>query len=145
MIRVITPEDKEQVLGLVQMFFKECMEQDGVFYSPEQAGEHFDIFVNNPGTLVLVAEVEGELVGLIAGVASAILFAKELAMQEMIWYVKPTRRRYGLKLLYEFEKRSTELGLQCVLATGFSGSPVTALYLKKGYRHVQNIFMKRLE
>ena len=145
MIRDIVDGDKEQVLRLVEMFFKECMEPAGLCYSPETAGHHFDVFIEAPGLLALCAEEEGQIVGLIAGTASAILFAKELAMQEMVWYVEPKNRKCGLQLLREFEKRSTELGVHYVMMIGLSGDPVLSLYPRLGYTETQNVFMKRLE
>lgn len=144
MIRDIVDGDKEQILRLVEMFFKECMEPAGLCYSPETAGHHFDVFIEAPGLLALCAEEEGQIVGLIAGTASAILFAKELAMQEMIWYVEPSKRKCGMQLLQEFEKRSTDLGLHCILMTGFTNSPVPDLYLRLGYKETQKIFLKLL-
>ena len=145
MIRDIVAGDKEQILRLVEMFFKERLEQSGVTYSPEHADVHFHTFLNTPGILALCAEENGRIVGMIAGVASAIIFAKELAMQEMVWYVEPTSRKCGLHLLREFEKRSTELGVHYVMMIGMSGDPIISLYSRLGYTETQNVFMKRLE
>jgi hypothetical protein len=112
MIRDIIAGDKPQVLRLVEMFFKERLERVGTFYSPEHASLHFDMFLNTPGVLALCYEKEGRIIGLIAGIASAIIFSNSIAMQEMVWYVDPEHRTCGLRLLKEFEKRSTEKGLK---------------------------------
>lgn len=145
MIRDIVAEDKPRILELAEMFFKERLERSGVTFSPEHADQHFHTFLNTPGLLALCAEEEGRIVGMIVGVASAIIFAKELAMQEMVWYVEPTKRKCGLQLLREFEKRAAELGLYYVMMIGMSGDSVLSLYPRLGYTETQKVFMKRLE
>ncbi len=145
MIRDITAEDKPRVLELAEMFFKERLERSGVTFSPENADQYFDIFLKTPGLLALCAQEKGRVVGMIVGVASAILFAKELAMQEMVWYVEPNSRKCGLQLLREFEKRSTERGLHYVMMIGLSGDPISSVYPRLGYTETQNVFMKRLK
>jgi predicted N-acetyltransferase YhbS len=144
MIRDITPDDKPQILRLVEMFFKERLEKTGTLYSPDHACAHFDLFIKAPGILALCAEEEGKIVGMIVGISSAIIFAKELAMQEMVWYVEPDKRKCGLKLLREFERRSKELGLQYVMMVGMSGDPVVDFYPRVGYAELEKIFIKAL-
>ena len=144
MIRDITPEDKPQVLRLVEMFFKERIERTGTFYSPIHAGDHFDLFIKHPGILALCAVDDGVIVGIIAGIASSIIFSKEVAMQEMIWYVQPDKRKCGLKLLREFEQRSKASGLTIVMMVGMSKDPIIDLYNRLGYVSMQETFIKWL-
>lgn len=80
---------------------------------------------------------------MIAGVASAIIFAKEVAMQEMVWYVEPDKRKCGLKLLREFEQRAKARKLDFILMpTVFQRSE--RFYKRLGYRAYQNTFLKRM-
>lgn len=144
MIREITPEDKPQILSLIEMFFNERLNKSGADYSPEFANDHFDAFIQTPNILALCAEVDGEIAGLIAGIPSAILFSKEVAMQELVWYVKPEKRNCGLRLLREFEKRTHALGIFQVMMVGMSGDQILNLYPRFGYVEIQKTFMKRL-
>lgn len=145
MIRDITPEDKPGVLRLAKMFYEERLERTGIHYDAQHASAHFDIFIKTPGVLALCAEEDGQVVGMIAGAASAIIFAKELAMQEMVWYVEPEKRNCGLRLLREFEKRSAEKGLGWITMVGMTGDSSVGFYPRLGYYETQRTFMKRLE
>ncbi len=144
MIRDITPEDKYQILRLVEMFFKERLERVGTFYSPEHASTHFDMFIKQPGILALCAVDDGVIVGMIAGIASSIIFSKEVAMQEIVWYVQPDKRKCGLRLLREFEQRSKERGLNNIMMVGMSKDPIIDLYGRLGYHPMQETFIKWL-
>jgi hypothetical protein len=141
-IRDIVAQDKEQILRLVEMFFKERLEKTGMFYSPEHASIHFDTFLNAQGILGLCAVLDGRIVGMIAGIASAIIFSKEVAMQEIVWYVEPQKRKCGLLLLREFEKRSVARGIKFVMMVGMSGDPVLSFYERVGYIETQRTFTK---
>ena len=144
MIRDITAQDKKQILKLAEMFFKERLEKSGAFFSPKHAAIHFDVFLKTPGLLALCAEEDGEIIGMIVGVSSAIIFTKQLAMQEMVWYVKPDKRKCGLRLLREFERRSTIMNMQQVMMVGMSGDPIIDVYPRLGYTEIQKTFFKRL-
>ena len=144
MIRDITANDKDQILRLVQLFYSERLERCGTFYSPSHASGHFDMFLITPGILALCVEENGKIVGMIAGIASAIIFSKEVAMQEMVWYVEREHRRCGLRLLREFERRSKERGLKMMMMVGMSGDPILSIYPRLGYREMQQTFIKEL-
>ena len=144
-IRDITPNDKESILRLAEMFFNEILiPKAGIHFDAQHASAHFDTLINTPGVLALCVEKENGIRGMVAGVSSAIIFAKELAMQEMVWYVEPKYRNCGLKLLLEFEKRSKERGLDQMMMVGVIETPVLDLYPRLGYKENQRIFIKNL-
>lgn len=145
MIRDITLDDKAEVLRLACMFFKERLEKENVYFSVQHAFAHFDIFIKTPGVLALCAEEEGRLVGMIAGVSSAIIFSKELAMQELVWYVEPRMRKCGLHLLREFERRAFEMGVTSVMMVSMAGDAAQDIYPKLGYKELHKTFIKGLK
>lgn len=145
MIRTITVEDKEQIIGLAEMFFIERLEKEGSKFSYENASAHFDLFMKTPGVLALCADLDGDIVGMIVGAVSAILFAKEIAMQEMVWYVRPDRRKMGLQLLREFERQAKASGATAVYMFGMEGDPVLDVYPRLGYKGLQRTYVKFLE
>lgn len=144
MIRKITAQDKNAVLRLAEMFFKERIEKDGLTFSLEAASENFDQFIYNPAIVALCIEVEGEIVGMIAGVFSRMFFAKELALQELVWYVEPRKRKYGIRLLKEFERIAVGLGANLVMMVGLTGDSSLDFYRKMGYTSIQEHFIKRI-
>lgn len=144
MIREITKDDKQQVLRLAELFFKERLERTGCTFCSETAAAHFDQLVMADGILALGAEKEGVLVGMIAGIASSMIFAKELVMQEIVWYVEPEQRKCGLRLLREFEKRASARGVSFIMMVGMSGDPVLDVYPRLGYFELHKTFLKPL-
>jgi hypothetical protein len=145
MIRDMTPEDKPGVLRLIRLFYQERLIFQGVHFAPEHAEEHFNLLISNPATVALCLIEEEEVVGIIAGVVSVMIFAKELALQEMVWYVEIAKRREGVKLLRAFEQRGKERGAQYVMMVGLVNDSVLEFYPRAGYVKSQEFFMKRLE
>jgi len=145
MIRPMVPGDKAAVLRLAKMFYEERMEKIGFHYSDEHAAVHFDLFISNSMTIALCAEEDGRVIGMIAGVISAVIFAKELAVQEMVWYVEAGRRKCGVLLLRAFERCAAERGARYVTMVGMSGDPVLEFYSRVGYESIQETFLKSTE
>ena len=144
MIRDIVSTDKEKVLRLLRLFFKERLEKAGLHFAEDTAENTFDFILNTSGTISLFIDIDGEISGVIAGFVSPIIFAKELALQELVWYVESGKRKHGIKLLREFEKRAKEKGVDYVMMIGMSGDPVLNFYPHFGYKETQVTFFKEL-
>lgn len=143
MIREITKDDKQQVMRLAELLFKERLAWTGCTFCPETAAFHFDQLVMADGILALGAEKDGVLVGMIAGIASSMIFAKELVMQEIVWYVEPKHRKCGLLLLREFEERSKERGVSFVMMS-MRGDSAFNVFLRLKYFELHKTFLRPL-
>lgn len=146
MIRKLVYEDKEQYLELVHMFIDERMGGFGLKYDEQNAKIQFDLFFRMPETVAIVSEMDGKLVGTIAGVTGKILFCEGLMLQEMVWYVRPEYRshRTGFYLIREFERMAKDLGCSRVMMIGMESDPVEKFYLRDGYKLLQNYYHKEL-
>lgn len=144
LIRDIKSTDKEQIVSLAEMFFKERIEREGVTFSRNVAETYFDVIMRLPKAVTLCAEQDGEIIGMIAGTFSEIIFAKELALQELVWYVKSDKRFCGIRLLKTFEERAKELGADYIIMVGMSGDDVLKFYPRFDYEELQRQFIKRV-
>jgi ribosomal protein S18 acetylase RimI-like enzyme len=143
-VRKIEPRDKADILRLAKLFFDERLSRDGVTFCPSSAEANFDMFVTNPAIVALCAEEDGVVVGMIAGFFSRMFFAKELALQELVWYVEPRKRKCGIRLLKEFERAGQALGADVLLMVGMSGDTSIDFYRRMGYAPLQETFLKKV-
>lgn len=142
--RRLTIEDKPQVLKIIAKLFHERLEQEGFFYNQEYASKHFDLLAVSTEALGICLEEEGVIIGIIIGIKSAIIFSKEVAMQEIVWYVEPGKRKYGIKLLKAFEIEVKNLDGEFMMLTTMDGSAPEKVYRRLGYKQTQQTFIKRL-
>lgn len=99
--------------------------------------------VNNNGCVVYVLEVDGVIQGFIAGVLQKIYFSKDIALQELAWYVKKEFK--GINLFFAFEACGKDIGVQHVVV---GNKPqyydLQKFYGRQGYRLLENQYIKRL-
>ena len=86
-------------------------------------------------------EDEGRIVGIMIGIISRIFFSEDVAMQELVWYVKKGYR--GLTMLAAFEKMAVGMGVNRVIV---GNKPeyyeLGPLYVKYGYKLFENQYQK---
>lgn len=98
------------------------------------------------GAIITVAKNNNEIIGLIAGLITPVLFDNsEKEYTELVWYVKPEHRRIGIKLLAEAEKIAKDKGCKYIkMAYVWSeqGEKVHAYLEKKGYKPSETYTVK---
>lgn len=146
MIRALVYEDKANYLELIRMFIEERMGQFGLKYDEDNASAQFDLFFNMKETVALVAEIDGQLVGTVAGVVGKTLFCSGLMLQEMVWYVRPAFRvmRTGIELIRAFEQQGKERGCSNIMMIGMESDHSNKFYIRDGYTLMQNYYHKEL-
>jgi len=92
----------------------------------------------------LVLEQEGVLVGMIGGVLTPIFFSKDIALQELVWYVKNGVN--GLPLLRAFENEANVLGAtQIVIGDKPGYVDMQKIYSRLGYRLLERQYVKKVK
>lgn len=100
--------------------------------------------VNNTGCAVYVLEVDGLLEGFIAGLLQKIYFSKDIALQELAWYVKPGFK--GLGLLFAFEAYAAEIGCQhIILGNKPAYYDLSRFYERQGFTLLEHQYVKILK
>lgn len=140
MIRPMKVDDKAEVIQLAKQFFDERIERDGVMFDANNAALHFDMFIDK--VVAFVCEIDGKVVGMIAGMISQGMFCAGKTMQELVWFVDNEHRSCGMRLLAAFEKYAIDNGCSDILMIGFDGDKVCEFYDIVGYKLLQKTYRK---
>ena len=142
-IRVATKEDVEQVLVLIREFQEECMDAYELSCDDIVARETMLQYENSS----LVLEVEGKIVGVIAGAITTYPLNNEKVFQEALWYIQEKYRKqgYGIALLMALERwcQRNDVAKIVMAHTGnFMAKELEKLYLKMGYKYLETHYIK---
>lgn len=142
-IRLARRKDIPQVVALGEEFAFLSQPIHGFSVSRKAIIEFANNVVEQPGALGIVLEEDGVVVGIMAGVISKIFFSEDIALQELVWYVKKGFR--GLIMLETFEKFALGLGANKVIVGNKPGYyDLTRLYTRRGYTMIENQFVKNI-
>lgn len=139
MIRPAVETDKTQVIELARLFIDGMISESMVF-DEAAANAHFDLLFKVAKCLLY--EIDGKVVGLIAGIVSAKYFCSGKSLQEIVWFVHPDHRTVGVRLLRAFEQLARDEGCDDVMLTHLEGNDLSGIYEKLGYKRVQTTYLK---
>lgn len=149
MIREATKEDINQIAHLGREFVETAWE--GIAsYNVQGTVEWLEGFIDLPFSVVYVAEVDGEAVGMVAGMVIPLYFnPAHLNAQELFWWVVPEYRKssIGIKLLKKFEEWAMSKKAKTVqMGTVAKINPekLAAVYKKLGYEESETYYTKVL-
>lgn len=145
MIRKLNINDKVAFTELVRLFFEERISREGFSFSEEEASRHFDNFISVPTVHGFVSEDSGKINGVIVFTVSNMFASNDLLTQEIVWYVRKENRGNGIRLLKEMEKMSEELGSKFIMVQGMNEDSSNIIYLRYGFKPLQNVYIKRRE
>lgn len=145
MIRKLNINDKVAFTELVRLFFDERISREGFSFSEEEASKHFDYFISVPTVHGLVSEENEKITGVIVFTVSNMLFSNELLTQEIVWYVRKENRGDGIKLMKAMELMSDELGSKFIMVQGMNEDRANIIYMRYGFKPLQNVYIKRRE
>lgn len=99
--------------------------------------------------VMLVAEHNGEVVGMIGLIVTNFPFEPELlGAYEIIWWVEPEAQKLGIgkALLEAIDPVAKQKGASFIHMVCMANSPIeaAALYIKSGYDHTEMSFTKRI-
>ncbi|MDE1866578.1 MAG: hypothetical protein KGI08_02560 [Thaumarchaeota archaeon] len=97
--------------------------------------------INDPNCVVVVSENDGKVDGVLAGGIVSIFFSEDIALQELVWYVKKNVK--GMPMLDLFETQGKNLGANRIIV---GNKPqyydLKRLYERRGYSLLENHFVK---
>ena len=148
MIRPATPDDAPEIARLGAIFHAQA-EWDEIPYIVDDCTTALTQFMQMPTFLCFVAEEEGGVVGMIAGILSPVYFNhRHVSGEELFWWVSDDApRSTGLKLLTALEERAREMGCgtwQMKSLARLNGERMEQLYTRRGYRASERLFIKEL-
>lgn len=140
-IRPIKLEDFDDVIELLKEFHADVLNEFVGFditVVKDSITKHFDT--------TLVLEIEGKVVGIIAGQEIDYPLQKAKLFQEIIWYVSKKHRRHGIALLHEVERRCKERGNSGIIMVHLYNNKekMERFYEFMGYKLMEIHYFKRL-
>ena len=132
-IRRATIEDMDQLIALARQEHEASFLAHTRFDAPHVA-TRFHQVINGMAGVVLVSEVDGQLRGLIAGIAQQNLHNRYLSVYELMWYAKDGS---GMKLLaglkaWAHRMRATRMVVHNYAGT-VSAERFTRAMVRKGF------------
>lgn len=143
LIRRAEQRDIPRLVELGEEFALLSQPIHGFNVSRESIIEFANHTVNEDTCIVFVLEIDGVIEGFIAGVIQKIYFSKDIALQELAWYVKNGFR--GIGLFFAFEKCAKEIGChQVIVGNKPAYYDLGPFYTRQGFRFLENQYAKRL-
>ena len=145
MIREAVLEDIDRLIELGMSFWAGSEYGGIITVSPKALRQTLEQTIESPDSVWLVAEKDGQLIGMIGLACTAHPFSGERVALELAWWVEPEHRSggVGIKLLKcseEWAKRQSAIALMMVAPN----EEIERLYVKLGYGLVERTFQKNL-
>lgn len=143
-VRLARRRDIPQVVALGEEFALISQPVHGFSISRARIIEFANNVIETENCLAIVLEEDGVIVGIMAGLITKIFFSEDVALQELVWYVKKGYR--GLIMLNVFEKFAGAMGAtKIIVGNKPAFYDLTRLYLRRGYTMIENQFAKNVE
>ena len=146
MIRKAELKDVPAVVRLVKEFFEESLSEYGLLLESKTIFETLENYAKN--YIGIVAEENGEIVGVVGGLVSSSIFDKgQLVGQETIWYVDKRFRGgvIGLKLIKAFEEECKIRGAKLIAMVNMGNlytDVLDKIYKRRGYKLMERQYIR---
>lgn len=144
-IREAEAGDIEGIVELTRQFIEGTSYRNILTFNSE-AVEDLAYKVVSAGVCI-VAELEGKLVGMVAGFLMSNPIDRSRWLDEVAWFVAPEHRkgRVGYYLLRSWEAIARQEGVDTLRMLAPAEHPeVGEFYYRRGYSHAEQVFVKRL-
>jgi GNAT superfamily N-acetyltransferase len=144
-IREATPADLPGIQAMAAAFLASSRYRTLLTANAAQVADLVAL-VEAVGGLILVADVDGALCGLLALVVGPHPLTGELLAEELVWWVAPTARsaRLGVRLLRAAEAWAVAQGVVWVLLVEPLPLEADSRYGRLGYTAIETRSVKRL-
>lgn len=149
MIRPATHDDIAAVTALGKKFHTEGGLARLAPYDPESIKGLLAGLIDGPDGILIVAEVDGEVVGMAGGLCFPAYFnGAHRIGQELFWWVAPEHRGgVGKAMLTALEDAARDAGATVWIMIALEAvrpEAVGAVYRRAGYEPVEHLYMRRL-
>lgn len=120
-------------------------------FDPEGFKEFVVIAMSNPDICILVAELNGEIVGITGGIIYPLYFSpSHKVAQELWWWLTPAARGSGVgnKMFKHLQLWSKERGAKTIFMIALEderAEKMEKVYCRAGFEPMERTFMKGIE
>ncbi len=150
-VRAIEKKDLDAGVLMGEMFFLASGYDGLTEFDQDTTRGVLASFINAPDKTILVAELDGFVVGAVGLITYQLWFnAKDSAAQELFWWVHPESRPSGAGtlLLDAAETWSKYVGAKILfMGTLEASNPerIGAMYTRRGYKPFEHLYAKKME
>lgn len=150
-VRAAEPDDLPALMRMARAFYAASPCIHYIPFCPESMAETMTRLATDPGACLLVGEVDGETVAMIAGVSvTHYVNANHLTAQELFWWCDPSARGSGvaLKLLAALEEWARKIESRTMFISSTANlepDKLARFYRRKGFDAVDLSYAKSLE
>lgn len=146
-IRRATEADADRCVAMGGHFYATAYYAETIPYDPASGRVIFDYLLTQG--ILLVAEAEGAIVGMVGLVVAPFIFnTAHRSAHEVMWWVEPGRRASGagLALLRAIEPAAREAGVVMIQMMNLASSPehTSKIYERLGFKHSESSFSKAI-
>lgn len=146
MIRKAEEKDIKRIVELGVSFFEEAKTSSTPVFSEDKATATITSMVDADNCILLIAEDDGYIVGIMGIIICEHWFSNEVIAQELFWYVLPEfRYGHGSDLLDIAEVKAKSLGASIISMVDLGESSPVSLFLKRrGYSIEEKTHIRRI-
>ena len=146
-IRLAEPKDVAELVGMGMAMHKESPRFSGRDYSIEKSIRLASALIENPDGIVIVAESDGQIIGMAAGIVCEHFFGTDRIASDLVVYVKPENRggRLMIRLVRKFEEQAAKKGaieFSMGVTTMVDEGSTVKIYQHMGYQIVGTSLLK---
>jgi GNAT superfamily N-acetyltransferase len=149
---MIRPADERDIPALLRMghyFFDEAGWGDVASYDPASMAETMRGLIARPDGIFLVAEIDGQLVGMAAALLHPHYFNSSiLTGVELFWWVSHEHRKgVGAELLEALEggaRAAGAISFTMISVVGLRSDALDRVYRRRGYRPAERTYIRML-
>lgn len=147
-VRRARPEDFPVLVELGRAMQQESPRYRGLSFVDERCLKLLGFLCTSPHGVVLVAENDGQIVGMIVGFASQHFFSEDWTAGELVVYVTPEYRggSCAVKLIRQYEEWAMSLGVKDIslgISTEIDTDRTADFYGRMGYLPSGRTMVKR--
>jgi hypothetical protein len=120
-------------------------------FEPEGYEEFLRGAIDNPDICILLAELNGEIVGITAGIIYPLYFSpSHKVSQELLWWLTPSARGSGVgnKMFNHLQLWSKERGAKTIFMIALEderSAKMEKVYCRAGFEPMERTFMKGIQ
>lgn len=142
-IREAQREDIPRLVELGEEFARLSQPAHGISVSRERIIEFTNDVVDNTLCVFLVLEVDEIIQGVILGLVSRVFFSEDVALQELVWYVK--KGYSGLQMLKAFEYAAAGRGCtKIIIGNKPAYCDLQRVYERIGFKVLEQQYIKNI-
>ena len=148
-IREANNDDAASLLSMGELMHNESPRFNKFTFDKEKAANLIQHLIAIDNGIVIVAEHEGNLVGMIGGMVCEQFFSKDLYACDFVVYIDPEHRGTSaiIRMIKLFEERAIKLGAKEIslgISTEIHAERTANLYEKLGYKRSGISTIKRI-